>query len=90
MQSCPALTIEHALAAMRDRPDYTSVLPSISVPTLLIVGERDAISTKATMEGMHRAIPRSKLAVIPGAGHLTTIEKPREVNDAIRQFLDTI
>jgi len=89
MEACPPQTIENALTAMRDREDYTSLLPSIAVPTLLIVGERDAISTRATMEAMHRAIPRSKLAVIADAGHLTSMEKPREVSDSIGAFLKT-
>lgn len=87
MEACPAKTIEHALVAMRDREDYTSMLPSIATPTLLIVGERDAISTKATMEAMHRGIPRSKLVVVPGAGHLTPVEAPDEVGRAIRDFV---
>jgi pimeloyl-ACP methyl ester carboxylesterase len=88
MESCPAKTTHHALAAMRDREDYTSMLPSIAVPTLLIVGERDVISPKQTMETMHRAIPRSTLIVIAGAGHLTPMEKPEEVSAAIRGFLE--
>jgi pimeloyl-ACP methyl ester carboxylesterase len=89
MEACPAKTIEHALVAMRDREDYTSILPSIATPTLLIVGERDALSTKPTMEAMHRAIPLSKLVVVPGAGHLTPVEAPEDVSRAIAQFVSS-
>jgi pimeloyl-ACP methyl ester carboxylesterase len=87
MNECPAKTIEHALLALRDRPDQTALLPSIAMPTLIVVGEQDAITPKAVAESMNKAIPRSKLAVIPGSGHLSPMEKPDDVNRAIRNFL---
>lgn len=86
MESCPPRTIECACAAMRDREDYTSFLPSIAVPTLILVGDNDAITPPKLAEQMHRAIPRSKLIVIPEAGHMTPMEKPQEVTRAIRDF----
>jgi pimeloyl-ACP methyl ester carboxylesterase len=86
MESCPPRTIECACAAMRDREDYTSFLPSIAVPTLILVGEKDVITPPKLAEQMHHAIPRSKLIAIPEAGHMTPMEKPEEVTRAIRQF----
>ena len=80
-------TIENALAAMRDRPDQTATLPSIAVPTLIVVGDADAITPAAVAEAMHKAIPRSELAVIRGAGHMSPMEQPEQVNAAIRKFL---
>src|SRR5882762_8437210 len=59
MESCPPLTIEHALAAMRDRPDSRSLLPSISIPTLIIVGDQDPITPPAVAETMNKEIPNS-------------------------------
>src|SRR2546421_6392874 len=44
MEHCPPKTIEHALIALRDREDYSTSLASIAVPTLIIVGESDAIT----------------------------------------------
>jgi 3-oxoadipate enol-lactonase len=90
MEACPARTIEQALAALRDREDYTYLLPSIAVPTLIVVGQQDAIAPPAIAEAMHRAIPRSTLAVIPDAGHLTTIEKPHDATAAIREFAQAL
>jgi pimeloyl-ACP methyl ester carboxylesterase len=87
MRQCPAETIAHALAAMRDRPDQTANLPSIAVPTLIIVGEDDAITPPAVAEAMHRAIPRSQLVIIRGAGHMSPMEQPQQVSDAIDRFL---
>ena len=90
MESCPPRTIECACAAMRDREDYTSLLPSIAVPTLIIVGEKDAITPPKLAEQMNRDIPRSKLVKIPGAGHMTPMEKPQEVSRAIREFAESL
>jgi pimeloyl-ACP methyl ester carboxylesterase len=86
MESCLPLTIEHALLAMRDRADHTCDLPSIASPTLILVGESDAITPPASAEVMHKAIPHSQLVVIPAAGHMTPMESPHAVNAAIRAF----
>jgi 3-oxoadipate enol-lactonase len=88
MNACPPKTIEHALAAMRDRPDLTGFLPSIKVPTQIIVGESDAITPVASAESMQKSIPNARLAVIKGAGHMSPMEQPAQVNHAIRMFLD--
>jgi pimeloyl-ACP methyl ester carboxylesterase len=86
MENCPPLTIEHALAAMRDRTDHTNNLPSIAVPTLIIVGDADAITPPKMAEAMNKAIPRSKLEIIHGAGHMSPMEQPEQVNRALREF----
>ena len=86
MEGCPALTIEHALAAMRDRPDHRANLPSIAAPTLVAAGEHDAITPPAVARSMHEAIPKSKLVVIPSAGHMTPMEQPEALAGAIRDF----
>jgi pimeloyl-ACP methyl ester carboxylesterase len=83
----PPITIEHALAAMRERPDQTGILGSIAIPTLIIVGDADAITPPAVSEGMQRAIPRSQLNIIRGAGHMTPLEQPEQVNAALSRFL---
>lgn len=87
MQSCPALTIEHALEAMRDRDDHVSFLPQINVPTLLITGDGDAITGPSVMGPMHKAIAGSTYVVTPNAGHLSPVENPTFVNDALASFL---
>ncbi len=90
MEACPPQTIEYALAAMRDRNDYRDCLASIAVPTLIVVGEADAITPPAVAESMNKAIAHSKLVVIKGAGHLSSMEQPEQVNQALRQFLASI
>ena len=83
-------TIEHALAAMRDRPDSVASLASIAVPTLVIVGEHDAITPPAGAEKMSKAIPKSTYVVIRGAGHMSPMEQPQQVTDAIRRFASSL
>ena len=90
MESCPPKTIEHALLAMRDRPDQTASLGAIEVPTLVIVGDADAITPPAVARSMHDKIAGSQLAIIRGAGHMTPMEQPAQVNQAIRQFMETV
>jgi pimeloyl-ACP methyl ester carboxylesterase len=90
MQACPVLTIEHALTAMRDRDDYNADLPGVTQPALVLVGHDDAITPPEVARRMASRIPRATTVVVPGAAHLSPIEQPQLVTDAIRQFLGTI
>ena len=85
-QTAP-IAVEHALAAMRDRPDLSDTLPSIGVPTLIVIGEADTITPPAVGEAMQRAIPKSQLAIIRGAGHMSPMEQPDQVNAVMTRFL---
>jgi pimeloyl-ACP methyl ester carboxylesterase len=78
-----------ALEAMADRPDSSSMLPSINVPTLIVVGEEDAITPPADAERMAQAIPNAKLVKIAGAAHLANIEKADVVNASVLAFLES-
>ncbi len=87
MEACPPETIEHALVAMREREDFRAELPSIAVPTLIIVGDSDVITPPAGASAMNREIPRSRLCVIKNAGHMSPMEQPEEVNFVLREFV---
>lgn len=67
--------------------DAEPALPTITVPTLIIAGDRDQLTPVATAERMQRAIPNSELVVFPGHSHLVQVEKPEEVHAAIEDFL---
>ena len=86
MEACPPKTIEHALLAMRDRPDRTGELESISVPTLVIVGEHDAITPPDVATNMFQSLVNGQLVTVKGAGHMTPMEQPEQVNRAVRDF----
>lgn len=76
-----------ALQGMAARKDQTSFLSSISAPTLIVVGDEDAITPLADAELMHREIRGSRLEVIAGAGHVVNLERPEEFNQAVIKFL---
>jgi pimeloyl-ACP methyl ester carboxylesterase len=72
--------------ALMAEADLTDVLPQITVPTLLLWGEDDVRSPLKVARRMATSIPESKLVVIPGAGHVCHLERPAEVNAALRAF----
>ena len=79
--------IAGAIRALMTRPDSTPLLSSIHVPTLIVVGEEDAVTPPAVAEEMHRSIHGSELTVIAGAGHLSNLEQPAGFNAALARFL---
>jgi 3-oxoadipate enol-lactonase len=76
-----------ALRAMAGRADSSSLLPSIPVPTLVIVGDQDSITPVADARRMAGAIPNARLVTIADAAHLAPVEQPAAVNAAVAQFL---
>ena len=70
--------------------DARSVLSEISVPTLLVYGEKDVRSPLTVATEMHAAIPGSELVVIPGAGHECGLEATDAFNAAVRAFLRAV
>jgi pimeloyl-ACP methyl ester carboxylesterase len=66
--------------------DQRDLLPRIAVPTLLIWGELDARSPLGVARQFEQAIPDTKLVVIPGAGHVSNLERPGLFNDVVREF----
>jgi pimeloyl-ACP methyl ester carboxylesterase len=76
-------SLENDILAMRDRADSTPSLPSIAVPSLVVVGSEDAITPPEKAESIARAIPGSKLVRIEGAGHLSPMERPDDVASAL-------
>jgi pimeloyl-ACP methyl ester carboxylesterase len=84
----PIPGIVGALAAMRDRPDSTSLLESLDLPSLIIVGEHDRITPPASSHRMAAALAGSHLEVVHGAGHLSPVEKPEAVTEVMRKFVE--
>lgn len=78
-----------AADAMADT-DHLSSLPSLSVPSLVLVGERDAVAPFAASRELAAAIPGAALHVIPGAGHLANQEHPSAFNARLLAFLDSV
>lgn len=84
----PGETVAGAITALMTRPDSTPTLATIHCPTLIIVGEDDAITPPAMSEDMQRGIAGAELVVIPDAGHMSNMEQPAAFNAALARFLD--
>jgi len=86
----PAAGYIGALEAMKHRPDATPELAGITVPTLVVVGEEDALSPPEVARAMQEGIADARLAVLPRAGHLSNLEAPEEFNAAVSDLLTRI
>ena len=63
------------------------LLPSITAPTLVVVGARDGFTPPERGRAMAAAIPAAELLEIPNASHTAPIERPHLVDFTIRDFM---
>jgi pimeloyl-ACP methyl ester carboxylesterase len=68
--------------------DYKAILPRIDVPVLVCVGERDTVAPLDLSRAIADRIPGSRLAVIPGAGHVANADCPSAFDELLDQFLE--
>ncbi len=80
--------IAGALRGMAARPDSTSDLAGIDVPTLVVVGMEDRLTPPAEADAIVAGIAGSYVVLVPDAGHLSNLEQPEAFNNALRAFLD--
>jgi pimeloyl-ACP methyl ester carboxylesterase len=73
--------------AIITRIDSRPNLPAISVPTLVLVGDRDSLTPPERSEEMAGAIPGARLVVVPECGHISTLEQPETTNRALIDWL---
>lgn len=78
------------LAGLRDRPDSTATLNTITVPTLVVHGAQDQLIPPAEAERTAAGIANAQLAIIAGAGHLPNLEQPDAFNAVVREFLNRL
>lgn len=67
--------------------DVSQVAEHLTMPTLMIVGEQDVITTLSKQHKLHAKIGEAELVIIPDVGHLTHYETPSQVASAIRKFI---
>jgi 3-oxoadipate enol-lactonase len=84
------LSIAATLLALAARSDTTASLKRITVPTLVMVGELDAITPPDASRAMHELITGSTLHIIPNAAHMSPMENPSEFNAHLAGFLRSI
>ncbi len=70
--------------------DVRAVLPCIRVPTLVLCGEQDQVTSPAIGTRLIGEIPNARMVIFPGIGHLNNMERPDHYNATVRAFLDAI
>ena len=67
--------------------DYRDVLPAITVPALVVHGERDIIAPLELSQEIAAGVPGARLESVPGAGHVANADDPTAFNALLREFL---
>ncbi len=88
LRRAPASGVIGAVGAMMHRDDSTPTLETITVPTLVLVGDEDTLTPVSDAVAISSCVAHSRLTIVPGAGHLAPLEQPAVVNAAIAEFLD--
>jgi pimeloyl-ACP methyl ester carboxylesterase len=79
--------ITRAVTGVIERAGIYEQLDAIRVPTLVVVGDQDVATVPARSERIHAQIAGSRLVIIPGAGHTSTVEEPEAINQVLLAFL---
>lgn len=80
-------TFERQQVAIIDRPDSRPSLRDIRCPTLILCGREDAITPLDAHREMARSIDAAELVVVDQCGHMSLLEQPASVSDAVRRWL---
>jgi len=86
----PVDNLVAAVEAMRDRPDSTAALGDIGAPVLVLVGQEDVLTPPSAAKEIAAGVLHGRYAEIPGAGHLSPLQKPAEFNEELHLFLHEV
>lgn len=75
--------------AIMSRPDSRPGLPAIRCPTLVLVGEADRVTPPALAQEIAEGVSNAKLRVVPLCGHLSALEQPSAVSEALVDWMST-
>jgi pimeloyl-ACP methyl ester carboxylesterase len=90
IEAAPPKVVAELLSALGSRRDSTDLLSMIKVPTLVICGAEDAITPAAEAREWSAKIAGAKYVEVPGAGHLTNLERPELFNQAVSEWLTAL
>jgi pimeloyl-ACP methyl ester carboxylesterase len=82
--------VAFAQRAMAARPDSLADLATLRVPSLVVYGEEDTLSPNAEQLLMVKALRDARIVTVPAAGHLTAVESPALLADALVSFLTAV
>jgi pimeloyl-ACP methyl ester carboxylesterase len=74
--------------AIIGRPDSRPSLAAVRCPTLVLVGEQDAVTPPERSQEMAAAIAGARLVVVPECGHMCALEQPERVTQELVRWLD--
>jgi len=89
LRACRPETLMADVRAARSM-DLTAQAASLEVPTLVLAGARDRLTTPALAERLHALIRRSRLAIVEDVGHMLPMEAPERVNREIAAFVGSL
>lgn len=87
-EDCGADAFIRQQEAIKSRPDSRPHLAAIRCPTLVLVGDSDALTPPDNARELAEGIAGARLVVVEGCGHLSTIEQPAAVNGALVEWMD--
>ena len=76
--------------AVMARADLRPALRGIDCPALVVCGEADGLTPPEHARELVQLLPRARLEIVPGAGHMLTLEQPERVSALLRGWLDAI
>jgi pimeloyl-ACP methyl ester carboxylesterase len=83
------LAWDRALPGQESEPKFTVALQGIRVPTLVVCSDNDQLIPLESSRIIAREIPGARLIVMPGAGHIPFIERPREAAGIVVEFIQS-
>ena len=75
--------------AIMGRADSRPGLAAIACPTLVLVGDGDALTPPVQAQEMVAGIPGARLVIVPECGHLSTLERPQAVTQALVEWMES-
>ena len=84
------IAVAGTLIALAGRTDTTPSLFSIKVPTLILVGQHDALTPPSASHAMKDKIPDAEIHSIPRSAHLSNLENPGIFNEHLMKFLNSL
>jgi pimeloyl-ACP methyl ester carboxylesterase len=79
--------LEAHARALACRRDYTPILNTLRCPVLIIAGKEDLLCPAPRLENLRKALPHGEVTLLEKCGHLSTLERPKEVAAALHHFL---
>jgi len=89
IRGCRSETVQHDTAIGRQM-DMAAIAHALRVPTLILCGGRDRLTTPALSHALGAMIGGCRIEIVPSAGHMLPLEAPDVVNRTIRDFIASV